>query len=358
MSNIFKQKPNISAPKAFVGLSGGVDSAVSAALLQKEGYAVTGVFIRIVVPGYPCTAGQDRIDAMRVAAHLRVPFLEVDFSESYEKEVFRPSIEGFAEGETSNPDVLCNRQIKFGRFFEFCTSRGADFIATGHYAQKWPSDVHLYAGVDSEKDQSYFLWSVPEGVLRYTLFPVGGKKKAEVRTLAKKFGLPNAERPDSQGLCFLGPISMDEMLKRELKLTLGKVLSEEGEVIGAHDGAARYTLGQRHGFTLTTSSPDTPPHFVIGKDVKKNTITVSTSRTPYAVSKTKITLRDANWIGEAPHGPCTARFRYRQKLIPAEMQGSSVTLFEPRFVPLGQSLVLYRGARCLGGGIVESVTLQ
>ena len=136
MNNIFKQRQNISAGKrVFVGLSGGVDSGVSAALLQEEGYDVTGVFIRIVVPGYPCTAGTDRIDAMRVATHLRIPFLEVDFSKEYEEEVFRPSIKGFAKGETPNPDILCNRQIKFGKFFEFCKSRGADYIATGHYAR-------------------------------------------------------------------------------------------------------------------------------------------------------------------------------------------------------------------------------
>lgn len=348
-----------------MGLSGGVDSAVSAALLQKEGYEVTGVFIHIVVPGYPCTAGADRVDAMRVAAHLRIPFLQVDFSKEYEEEVFRPSIEGFAGGETPNPDTLCNREIKFGKFFEFCKSRGADFIATGHYAQlpRGLTSGELYAGADETKDQSYFLWSVPERVLRYTLFPVGDKQKAEVRMLAKKFGLPNAARPDSQGLCFLGPVSIDEMLSRELKTKPGNVLSEDGEILGTHEGAARYTLGQRHGFTLSASSPDTPPYFVIAKDIKKNTITVSTSRLPRGVEKTEITLRDANWIGEVYPDPNNsvgvgARFRYRQKLIGAEVGGNSVTLFEPHFVPLGQSLVLYRGERCLGGGVVASATLK
>ncbi len=352
--------------KVFVGPSGGVDSAVSAALLQKEGYEVTGVFIRIVIPGYPCTAGQDRIDAMRVAAHLKISFIEVDFSKEYEQEVFRPSLKGFREGETPNPDILCNRQIKFGKFFEFCKSRGADLIATGHYARitKTDDSVSLLAGKDPEKDQSYFLWSVPETVLRYTLFPVGDKKKAKVRALAKKFALPNVERPDSQGLCFLGPISIDEMLERELKSVPGNVLCEDGTVIGTHEGAAHYTLGQRHGFILASSSPDTLPHFVIGKDMKNNTITVSAARLPLrlrseqAAQKTEIILRDTNWIGDSGLGSCEARFRYRQKTIPATLKESSVTLREPHFVPLGQSLVLYRGERCLGGGVIENATLQ
>ena len=373
--------------KVFVGLSGGVDSAVAAALLQKKGYDVVGVFIKIVVPGYPCTAGVDRIDAMRVAAHLRIPFLEVDFSKEYEKNVFKPSIAEFSKGRTPNPDVLCNREIKFGTFFEFCKSHGADFIATGHYAgvasakpvsqrssgllsagktgrQARPlaHQVSLLAGVDSEKDQSYFLWSVSETVLRYTLTPVGGMQKEGVRAYAKKIGLPNAERPDSQGLCFLGPISTSDMLKRELKLKPGNVLSEEGKVAGTHGGAARYTLGARHGFTLfpaprRAEPSGRRPHFVVAKDITKNTITVSTSPLPRRARKTEIVLRETNWIGNIESGPCEARFRYRQKLVPAEFTRLSVVLHEPHFVPEGQSLVLYRGQRCLGGGIVESATL-
>ena len=376
--------------KVFVGLSGGVDSAVSAALLQKEGHEVTGVFIRIVVPGYPCTAGQDRLDAMRVAAHLRIPFIEVDFSKEYQQKVFNVSLKEFAAGKTPNPDTLCNKEIKFGLFYNFAKSRGADFVATGHYARVAPqndllrvressakdslspravalrshlqnssaSPVKLLAGTDSDKDQSYFLWSVPETALRYTLFPVGHMRKTEVRVLAKKFDLPNAERPDSQGLCFLGPISIDEMLVRELTFKRGNVISEDGKILGTHGGAARYTLGQRHGFTLATEAPDVPPYFVVAKDIKKNTVTVSTSCLPRSAKKTQIKLRGTNWIGKPSPGPCEARFRYRQKLIPAELQGSVATLFEPHFVPLGQSLVLYRGEHCLGGGVIASATLK
>jgi tRNA-uridine 2-sulfurtransferase len=361
-----------------MGLSGGVDSAVSAALLKEQGYKVVGAFIRIALPGYPCTAGQDRIDAMRVAAHLQIPFMEVDLSKEYEQRVFDTSIGEFAAGKTPNPDVLCNREIKFGLFYEWARGKGANLVATGHYARvsspgaslsralraARPSPtlvqeapVELWAGTDTEKDQSYFLALVPEAALRHTLLPVGGMLKGEVRALATKFGLPNAARPDSQGLCFLGPVSLDDMLERELELQPGKVLSEAGEVVGTHEGAARYTLGQRHGFTLAAQSPETPPHYVVGKDIERNTVTVSPNKFPTGVTKTKVTLAECNWIGERPEGACEARYRYRGKLIPAHIEGNTVVLAEPHFVPEGQLVALYRGEQCLGGGIARSVTL-
>ncbi|MEI7719975.1 MAG: tRNA 2-thiouridine(34) synthase MnmA [bacterium] len=348
----------------FVGLSGGVDSGVSAALLQKAGYDVTGVFIRITVPGYPCTAGEDRLDAMRVAAHLKIPFLELDLSNEYQKTVFQTSIEEFRKGNTPNPDTLCNKEIKFGRFYEFVREHGADFVATGHYAQiKENTDSGapaLYAGNDTEKDQSYFLWMMPKGALLHTLFPVGGMQKPEVRALAEKFALPNARRKDSQGLCFLGNIPIKDMLEHELAPVPGNVLSENGDVVGEHRGAVLYTLGERHGFTLTVHSPETPAYYVIGKNIEKNTITVSCSPYPTGVTKTKISLADTNWLGAAPEGKCLARFRYRQTLLPAHISREGeevvVTLSEPRHIPLGQSLVLYRGTKngevCLGGGVV------
>src|SRR3989344_2031423 len=255
--------------KVFVGLSGGVDSAVSAALLKHEGYDVTGVFITIALPGYPCPAAEDRVEAMRVAAHLDIPFLEVNLSKEYEQEVFRPSIEEWQRGRTPNPDTLCNEKIKFGIFFDWCIAQGADFVATGHYAQvalkktaaQAPSDglavasapsqqffsTQLLVAADKNKDQTYFLWAVPEEKLRRTLFPIGALQKSEVRALAEKLGLPNAKRPDSQGLCFLGDISLDDMLQHELGLVPGSILDEEGEVVGTHRGAALDTPGQRHG---------------------------------------------------------------------------------------------------------------
>src|SRR6266403_4900931 len=200
--------------KVFVGLSGGVDSAVSAALLQQQGYDVTGVFIRIALPGYPCSAGEDKIEAQRVAAHLGIRFRAIDLSKEYEEEVFAYTIKEFKRGRTPNPDTLCNQKIKFGAFFNWCIKEGADLVATGHYAQT--RDGKLYKGADESKDQSYFLWMVPKEALEKTLFPVGNLEKARVRELAAEFNLPNAKRHDSQGLCFLSGITVEDMLMREL----------------------------------------------------------------------------------------------------------------------------------------------
>lgn len=367
MTNILSTKPNTwGAKRVFVGLSGGVDSGVSAALLKDKGYEVTGVFIKIQIPGYPCTAKEDRIEAMRVAAHLRIPFIEIDLSKEYEAEVFRPSVEEFKKGRTPNPDTLCNEKIKFGVFYEFVRNKGADFVATGHYAQI--KNGLLYQGVDPAKDQSYFLWAAGQKVLAHTLFPVGGMQKSEVRALAEKFGLPNSKRKDSQGLCFLGDISIGDMLRRETNPIEGKVLGEQGETIGTHGGASLYTLGQRHGFELFAKTSSTQAHFVIVKNVEANTITVSTTRFPKGKTKTHIILKETNWIGEVKESSCEAQYRYHGERIVADLQrtvlkGNSegpslVMLKTPHYVPQGQSLVLYSGERCLGGGVVESVTLE
>ena len=353
--------------KVFVGLSGGVDSATSAALLLRRGFEVSGVFIKIAIEGYPCPAAQDRIEAMRVAAHLRIPFIEIDLSKEYQKRVFDFSIKEFAQGATPNPDALCNREIKFGLFYDFARARGADYVATGHYAQL--VDGKLFAGEDNTKDQSYFLWAVPHEHLLHTLFPVGALKKTQVRKLAKKFGLPNSARPDSQGLCFLGDLSIEDMLIRETHPAEGNVLTEESEIVGRHKGAALYTLGQRHGFVLANSRSEAQVQYVIAKDIKKNTITVSPERYPRTATKTLLTLSYENWIGDAASGAYAARFRYRQQLVPAILQkndggNSTVTLLEPHYAPQGQSLVLYEmkspclpAGRCLGGGIISEVAL-
>jgi tRNA-specific 2-thiouridylase len=360
--------------KVFVGLSGGVDSAVSAALLKREGFEVTGVFITIAISGYPCPAAEDRISAMRVAAHLGIPFREIDLSKEYESEVFKPSLKEWEQGRTPNPDTLCNEKIKFGIFFDYCIAHGADFVATGHYARTSSepatlapvharsagSDfVNLLTAADVHKDQTYFLWAVPQEKLEKTLFPIGDLQKSEVRAFAKKFALPNALRPDSQGLCFLGPINLEDMIEHELPQKPGKVLDEDGEEVGAHKGTAHYTEGQRHGFTLYATSPETLPHYVIGKDVTANTITVSVSRVPKGVSKTHVILTHTNWIGGVESGECMVRYRYRQTLIPATLSlaQNEVILHEPHIVPRGQSLVLYKGERCLGGGVIADVTL-
>ena len=348
-----QKKDNI---KVFVGLSGGVDSAVSAALLQKAGYDVTGVFIRIAIPGYPCTAGEDKLSAQRVAAHLRIPFIEVDLSREYKQRVFNYSIKEFEKGRTPNPDALCNREIKFGLFFDWCVAHGADCVATGHYAQI--KNGELYMSADKEKDQSYFLWAVAAKKLEKTLFPIGHLRKSNVRKLAAKFDLPNAARKDSQGLCFLGPISIDEMLHQEISLTPGQVLDLRGKVIGTHEGSQAYTLGQRHGFVLAAQSPDTRPHYVVAKDISANTITVSPDKFPQHARETLVSLQDSNWIGGVADGIYVARYRYRQALVVAEKKSDTILLREPHYIPEGQSLVLYSGNRCLGGGVVGNARVQ
>ena len=343
--------------KVFVGLSGGVDSAVSAALLKERGYEVTGLFAWIALPGYPCTAGEDRREALRVAAHLQIPFREIDLSKEYRERVFSHAIDSYRRGETPNPDALCNREIKFGLLYDFAMKNGAEYFATGHYArvEKVGDETRLLAGMDSEKDQSYFLWAVPEERLAHTVFPVGGMHKREVRALAKTCELPNAERKDSQGLCFLGDVSMEEALIEELHPRPGPVLNEEGVHIGTHQGAVLYTIGQRHGFEIFAQRPDEQPQYVVAKNIEENVVIVSSrEKTEYAAVRS-VALREGNWIGKHEKGPVEVRFRYRQKLLQATLneKGNHIDFAEAANVPAGQSLVAYRGERCLGGGIIE-----
>src|SRR3989338_2652515 len=268
--------------KVFVGLSGGVDSSVSAALLKKDGYAVTGVFIRVWNPASEqgltlnrekgqtlfglCQAADDRLDAMRVCAKLGIPFVELNLEKEYKKEVVDYMIREYRAGKTPNPDVFCNRFIKFGGFYNYALVHGADYVATGHYAQiisrglacKYDRTYMLKSGVDDKKDQSYFLWQIKKEQLPHILFPVGGMRKPEVRRLAKRFGLITADKKDSQGLCFVGKVDMKEFLARHIKPKKGKVLlGADGrglkrgftqikeKVIGTHDGAFFYTIGER-----------------------------------------------------------------------------------------------------------------
>ena len=351
--------------RVFVGLSGGVDSAVSAALLKREGYDVAGVFIRIAIEGYPCPATLDRVEAMRVAAHLDIPFREIDLSKEYQERVFDYMLREYARGRTPNPDTLCNREIKFGLFYDYAMREGADFIATGHYARVQKiteSSFHLLKGIDDSKDQSYFLWMVPEAHLAKTIFPVGDKKKSEVRALGKRFDLPNAARHDSQGLCFLGDISLGDMLNRELHPHKGNVLSEQGKVIGRHGGVMLYTLGQRHGFEINTHTPGTKAHYIVAKDTLHNTLTVSENKFPLNKHATELAMVDTNWIGEVQSGEYEVSFRYHQAPLAATLELSNdaahVLVHTPQYAAEGQSLVLYRGERCLGGGIIDASELR
>lgn len=350
--------------KVYVGLSGGVDSSVSAALLKEQGYDVRGVFIKVWQPDfYPCTATEDRLDAMRVCAALDIPFETLDLEEEYKKGVVEYMLTEYKAGRTPNPDVMCNKEVKFGAFLKYAGTQGADFVATGHYAQiKEGEDGYgLYAGSDGTKDQSYFLWTLPKAELPRILFPVGGIEKSHVRKLAQRFGLPTATKKDSQGLCFLGKLDMKEFLGHFIAKRKGAVVDESGKIIGEHEGAIFYVLGERHGFTLHGGPAE--PHYVVAKDIEANTITVSTKHHVRDFITGEVKLTNTNWIGKVPDVGAVylARSRYRQSLaqatVAAVSEGVATLTFEdPPLSPQGQSMVIYEedqgGLRCVGGGVI------
>lgn len=377
---------NISQTKVFVGLSGGVDSAVSAALLKQEGYDVTGVFIRAWQPDWlPCTWREERRDAMKVAIALDIPFLFLDLEQEYKKGVVDKMLSEYKAGRTPNPDVLCNKEIKFGHFWNFAKEYGADFIATGHYAKvarknalsSSAEDVRstpasavrdvfspqllLKEGQDKEKDQSYFLWTLTQEDLEHTIFPIGHLEKRAVRELARQFKLPVSDKKDSQGICFMGDVSMEDFLSHFIKSKRGKVLNTNGGVIGTHTGLIYYTIGERHGFEVKVKSASSGPFYVVAKDTKKNTLTVSDQEAEIiSFSPQKLSLRDVSLSIPALETELTARMRYRGEKLPVSLSKVGkrwiLEFAEPvRGLSLGQSVVFYDGSTCLGGAVMDKV---
>ncbi len=380
--------------KVFVGLSGGVDSSVSAALLKKNSnFDVVGVFIKTWQPDFiECTWRDDRRDAMRVAAHLDIPFVTLDLEKEYKKGVADYMISEYRRGRTPNPDVMCNREVKFGAFWKWAKAHGADYIATGHYARvsqkskakrKKPNkilstfDFRLSTGLDPSKDQSYFLWTLNQGDLEHVLFPIGHLKKTEVRKLAKKFDLPTALKKDSQGICMLGPLDIKDFLKHYIKEKKGEVLlvpsevegeNEKKKVIGSHNGAVFLTLGERHGFTIFKKGTHDAPHYIIAKDIERNTITVS----KFPISNfqilnnakiSKINLKNTNWVSDLRLTTFDFRpmcqIRYHGELLSCKIESidkkkneATISFLKSTLVSPGQSVVLYDKEICLGGGIV------
>lgn len=351
----------------FVGLSGGVDSAVSAALLKKQGFEVVGVFIKTWHPEFlECNEEGERRDAMRVSAFLDIPFLTFDLEKVYKEEVADYMISEYKLGRTPNPDVMCNKHVKFGAFLNKALAMGADFVATGHYAQNMKSN--LVKGNDPAKDQSYFLWTLNQDQLSKIIFPVGGLPKTEVRKLAKKFKLPVAEKHDSQGICFLGPVDLKEFLKHYIEEKKGDVLNEAGEVIGWHEGSVFSTLGERHGFTITKKSPNDKRYYIVDKDIEKNILVVS-ARQDLAESSARqdlaVKLENTNWISKIPteNKKYTAQIRYHGEFLlckikcstlGVEQKNTAEVIFEkPVLVASGQSIVVYDDSICLGGGVVK-----
>ncbi|MEP7166860.1 MAG: tRNA 2-thiouridine(34) synthase MnmA [Candidatus Woesebacteria bacterium] len=344
--------------KIALGMSGGVDSSVSAVLLQKAGYDVTGVFLECWrAPG--CRAEEDRKDALAIALKLGIPFQVLDFKEAYRQKVVEYFFETYKAGKTPNPDVLCNKEIKFGLFYDWAMEQGFDAVATGHYAQI--IDNALVRSVDEHKDQTYFLYRLREEQLSHVLFPIGHLTKPEVRKLAKEYELLTATKPDSQGICFIGEINVHNFLKDRLGENPGDVVDTKGRVIGRHKGLWFYTIGQRHGFddafvVKTIEGIDKhaiPPFYVIHKDGEKNQLVVGFGAETY---KDTFEIEDIHWIrsssGEDDQ-KLMVRIRHTGQLIPCTLKGNKINLCEAQQgVASGQSAVFYHQDTCYGGGII------
>lgn len=367
--------------KVYVGMSGGVDSSVSAYLLKQQGYDVTGVFIKVWQPNNTdCGWKDERRDAMRVAAVLDITFLTLDFSEQYKREVVDYMIEEYRRGRTPNPDVMCNRHVKFGSFLNYALSQKIDYVATGHYARNifntQTQKFEMKEGADANKDQTYFLWTLTQNDLKHTLFPIGHLQKSEVRKIAQEAGLPVFDKKDSQGVCFIGHLDMKAFLKEYIQTSPGDVLDLSGNVIGKHEGAILYTIGERHGFSLDTKTTENEPHFVISKDIARNTITVttktensniSTQRNSAKITETSFSQDISSYFGKE----VCARIRYRQEkqscIISKHTSNSTksreesgedfIVVFDTpqKGMAEGQSVVFYDGDTCIGGGILNFI---
>ncbi|GMR19234.1 MAG: tRNA 2-thiouridine(34) synthase MnmA [Patescibacteria group bacterium] len=372
-----------------MGISGGVDSAVAAALLKEQGYEVIGVHLYCFDEGPWCTASEDRVSAVRVAEHLGIPLLVWDLRKQYRSKVVNYFFKEYRAGRTPNPDIVCNREIKFGIFLEKALEElGADYVATGHYARIARSEQRtanseqqesrepltvshkLLRGVDESKDQSYFLYTLTQKQLGHILFPIGELTKKEVRKIAADLDLPNKDRPDSQGICFIGPVDVGRFLREHLPKTAGPVVSTKGEVIGEHDGVWFFTEGQRRGFRVFKPGY---PLYVIRKDLKTNILVVGRGKES---AVRKFVVEDVSWVGAANPsglrssnpkglsdgfflGKVGVRIRHLGEIMPATLKSADsgslvVTLTAPtRGVAPGQSAVFYRGEEVLGGGVIE-----
>ncbi|TRZ79480.1 tRNA 2-thiouridine(34) synthase MnmA [bacterium] len=380
----------------FVGLSGGVDSAVAAGLLKKDGYNVVGVFMKCWAPETTtrnnieegteqqnligCGWEKDEEDARQVAAKLKIPFYSWDFTKEYRKKVVDYLIDGYKNGITPNPDIECNREIKFGMFLKRALKMGANFVATGHYVRikacKSRVTDHrlvykLLKGIDGNKDQSYFLWTLTQEQLKYCLFPVGEYIKPQIRKLAKKWDLPVKDKPDSQGICFIGKVNIEDFLKQYIKSKPGKIRTTDGKIIGEHQGLETYTTGQRRGIRIGGGIP----YFVVKKDFDKNELIIGKGRKNEALFKKKLIAIDLNWIsGKTPKLPlkCQAKIRYRQpdqKCIIENNENDITTkgseeekikvVFKEkqRAITAGQSVVFYNNDKILGGGVIDTLKI-
>jgi tRNA-uridine 2-sulfurtransferase len=340
----------------YVGMSGGVDSSVTAALLKEQGYNVVGVFMKNWsqdLPGMPCTWKEDFQDAKRVAVQLGIDFKMYDFETEYRQQVVDYMIDEYKAGRTPNPDIMCNQEVKFKLFLNTALADGAELIATGHYART--NNGQLLAGKDKNKDQSYFLYRVAEGALKKTLFPIGELEKSRVRELASQYNLATAQKKDSQGICFVGKVGIKEFLEQYVETEPGAIIDRHGKNVGEHDGAIFYTIGQRHGLHVGGGLP----YYVIGKDMAKNEVYVTTDLNDEKLWSEKLELTDLHWINSAAESgeKYKVRSRYRAELVDCTVEHHEdsviVKLNEPiKAATPGQSAVIYDGDLVVGGGIV------
>ncbi len=352
-----------------VGLSGGVDSSVAALLLKQQGYRVSGLFMKNWEDDDDdqyCSSRQDLIDAVSVADRIGIDVDSVNFSAEYRDRVFSEFLREYRAGRTPNPDVLCNAEIKFRAFLDHALKLGADYIATGHYAQVRETDgLHqLLKAEDGTKDQSYFLYRLNQQQLSKTLFPLGKLYKREVREIARTAGLPNHDKKDSTGICFIGERPFREFLNRYLPADPGDICTPDGAVIGRHTGLMYHTIGQRQGLGIGgRANGDGAPWYVAGKDLARNRLIVVQGHDHPALLSRSLQAADLHWIsGSAPHTQWvySAKTRYRQPDAPCviagvDEKGCNVEFAEPQWaVTPGQSLVLYESRVCLGGGIIEA----
>jgi tRNA-specific 2-thiouridylase len=355
----------MSSPLVIVGMSGGVDSSVTAWRLVQQGYEVQGLFMSNWdedEDGY-CTAAEDYRDARAVCDQLGIPLHKVSFAGEYRERVFAYFLQEYRAGRTPNPDVLCNREIKFGVCFDYARRLGAEWVATGHYARVVHDAVpRLLRGIDEEKDQSYFLHAMPGSALARTLFPIGELRKAEVRRIARELTLPVFDKRDSTGICFIGERPFAQFLAHYLPAQPGDVETLEGRRIGTHQGLMYYTLGQRQGLGIGgRAGASEEPWYVAAKDLKRNVLIVVQGHSHPALLCSKLVAAQLTWVAGA--GPdtsfiCTAKVRYRQRdqACRVELLGdcARVVFDEPqRAVTPGQYVVFYAGEQCLGGGVIE-----
>lgn len=355
--SLTKSESRPAGVKVFVGMSGGVDSSVTAALLKEQGFRVVGVYMKNWskdLPGLPCPWKDDYQDAKRVAVQLGIDFKLFDFETEYRQKVVDYMVAEYQAGRTPNPDIMCNQEVKFKLFLDTCLEQGADLIATGHYARV--KDGQLLRAKDDNKDQTYFLYRVTKEALDKTLFPLGDYTKPEVRKLATKFGLVTATKKESMGICFVGKVGIKDFLINELgPQKPGAIIDDHGQTIGRHDGAIFYTIGQRHGLDVGGGLP----YYVVGKDMAKNEVYVTTNLDDSKLWTNELALTDVHWINKSPQTGKTyqIRTRHRAALVPGTIEDTGKRLVikltdEIRAATPGQSAVVYDDQIVLGGGVL------